>query len=102
VQKLKQAINSSGKQITLLAGLPALALAIVGCRVNAVQTQPDATTIASSKQYSAGSARRDAHPKSHGCVKAEIHILDTRPAPLAKGMFIPGKTYQAWIRYDAG
>jgi len=136
VQKLKQAINSSGKQITLLAGLPALALAIVGCRVNAVQTQPDATAIASSvsypiideelgehlyrdekpiadelsvvieesirKQYSAGSARRDAHPKSHGCVKAEIHILDTLPAPLAKGMFIPGKTYQAWIRFSNG
>src|ERR1700693_5998784 len=25
------------------------------------------------KQYSVDSARRDAHPKSHGCVKAEIH-----------------------------
>jgi hypothetical protein len=24
------------------------------------------------RQYSAGSARRDAHPKAHGCVKAEI------------------------------
>jgi Catalase len=54
------------------------------------------------KQYSAGSARRDAHPKSHGCVKAEIHILDTVPVPLAKGMFIPGKTYQAWIRFSNG
>jgi hypothetical protein len=54
------------------------------------------------KQYSAGSARRDAHPKAHGCVKAEIHILDTLPAPLAKGMFIPGTTYQAWIRFSNG
>jgi hypothetical protein len=54
------------------------------------------------KQYSAGRARRDAHPKAHGCVKAEIHILDTLPAPLAKGMFIPAKTYQAWIRFSNG
>ena len=54
------------------------------------------------KQYSTGSARRDAHPKAHGCVKAEIHILDTLPAPLAKGMFIPGTTYQAWIRFSNG
>jgi Catalase len=54
------------------------------------------------KQYSAGDARRDAHPKAHGCVKAEIHILEMLPAPLAKGMFIPGKTYQAWIRFSNG
>jgi hypothetical protein len=53
-------------------------------------------------QYSAGSARRDAHPKAHGCVKAEVHILDRLPASLAKGMFIPGKTYQAWIRFSNG
>ncbi len=54
------------------------------------------------KQYSAGTARRDAHPKAHGCVKAEIRIVDTLPAALSKGMFIPGKTYQAWIRFSNG
>ncbi|MDP8985551.1 MAG: catalase family protein [Pseudomonadota bacterium] len=54
------------------------------------------------KQYSAGGARRDAHPKAHGCVKAEINILDTLPAGLAKGMFVPGATYQAWIRFSNG
>jgi hypothetical protein len=54
------------------------------------------------KQYSAGSARRDAHPKAHGCVKAEISILDTLPAALAKGMFVSGTTYQAWIRFSNG
>ena len=54
------------------------------------------------KKYSAGTARRDAHPKAHGCVKAEISIVDTLPAPLSKGMFIPGKTYQAWIRFSNG
>jgi hypothetical protein len=54
------------------------------------------------KKYSAGTARRDAHPKAHGCVKAEISIVGTLPAALSKGMFIPGKTYQAWIRFSNG
>jgi hypothetical protein len=54
------------------------------------------------KQYSAGTARRDAHPKAHGCVKAEIHILDTLPDAFQKGIFVPGKTYQAWIRFSNG
>jgi Catalase len=54
------------------------------------------------RQYTEGNARRDAHPKAHGCVKAEIHILETLPQALAKGIFIPGKTYQAWIRFSNG
>jgi Catalase len=54
------------------------------------------------RQYSPGSAQRDAHPKAHGCVKAEVHVLETLPDRLAKGMFIPGKTYQAWIRFSNG
>jgi Catalase len=54
------------------------------------------------KQYSAGGARRDAHPKAHGCVKADIQVLDTIPPNLAKGIFIPGKTYRAWIRFSNG
>ena len=73
---------------------------------------PDEKTIANQlsvviegsirKKYSAGTARRDAHPKAHGCVKAEISIVDMLPEALAKGMFIPGKTYQAWIRFSNG
>ena len=54
------------------------------------------------KQYTPGSARRDAHPKAHGCVKAEVHVHETIPDTLAKGMFIPGKTYDAWIRFSNG
>jgi hypothetical protein len=54
------------------------------------------------KQYAAGNARRDAHPKAHGCVKAEFHVVDALPATLSKGMFLPGKTYQAWIRFSNG
>ena len=54
------------------------------------------------KQYALGSARRDAHPKAHGCVRAEFQVLDTLPKNLAKGIFIPGKKYQAWIRFSNG
>lgn len=54
------------------------------------------------KQYNPGSARRDAHPKAHGCVSAQFHVLEMLPDRLAKGMFIPGKTYQAWIRFSNG
>jgi hypothetical protein len=54
------------------------------------------------KQYNPGSARRDAHPKAHGCVKAEFQVLDALPDRLAQGMFIPGSTYQAWIRFSNG
>lgn len=54
------------------------------------------------KQYALGSARRDAHPKAHGCVRAEFQVLDTLPQHLAQGLFIPGKKYQAWIRFSNG
>lgn len=54
------------------------------------------------KQYRPGSAHRDAHPKAHGCVKAEFRVVESLPDHLAKGMFIPGKTYPAWIRFSNG
>jgi hypothetical protein len=54
------------------------------------------------KQYTAGNARRDAHPKAHGCVKAQFNIMPTLPDNLAKGVFIPSKSYAAWIRFSNG
>src|SRR6266852_5621654 len=52
------------------------------------------------RQYKAGNARRDAHPKAHGCVKAEFRVDPEIPGSFAKGMFVPGKTYPAWIRFS--
>jgi len=54
------------------------------------------------RRYAPGSARRDAHPKAHGCVRAELRVLDTLPASLAKGIFVPGKRYRAWMRFSNG
>ena len=54
------------------------------------------------KQYATEIALRDAHPKAHGCVRAEFKINETLPQNMAYGVFIPGKTYQAWIRFSNG
>lgn len=54
------------------------------------------------QQYHPGTARRDAHPKAHGCVKAEFQVLDNLPTQFRQGVFIPGKTYAAWIRFSNG
>lgn len=53
-------------------------------------------------QYRTGTARRDAHPKAHGCVRAEFHVDEKLEPRFAKGVFIPGKTYQAWVRFSNG
>lgn len=47
-------------------------------------------------------ARRDAHPKAHGCVRAEFRVEPDLPPALAQGAFVPGATYRAWIRFSNG
>ncbi len=54
------------------------------------------------RDYAPGSARRDAHPKAHGCVKAEFTVAASLPKSLVQGVFIPGTTYSAWIRFSNG
>lgn len=52
------------------------------------------------QQYSLGHALRDAHPKAHGCVRATFQVKSDLNERFAKGMFIPNKTYSAWIRFS--
>lgn len=47
-------------------------------------------------------ALRDAHPRAHGCVNAEFRVENNLPPALAQGVFVPGKTYQAYIRFSNG
>lgn len=47
-----------------------------------------------------GMAIRDAHPKAHGCVQAQFHVERNLPSGLATGVFQPGHTYEAWIRFS--
>lgn len=52
------------------------------------------------EQYTVGNALRDAHPKAHGCIRAEFHVSKNIPAQFAKGVFMPDQSYQAWIRFS--
>jgi hypothetical protein len=47
-------------------------------------------------------ALRDAHPKAHGCVKADFTINHNLAPELAQGLFVPGRTYPAVIRFSNG
>ena len=53
-------------------------------------------------QYQPGQARRDAHPKAHGCVQARFNVRPDIPAALAQGVFQPGASYPAVIRFSNG
>jgi hypothetical protein len=54
------------------------------------------------KQYQKGTVKRDVHAKLTGLVKAEFSVNKDIPAHFARGIFVPGKTYQAYIRYSNG
>ena len=43
-------------------------------------------------------AIRDAHAKSHGILRGELHVYPNLPAHLAQGMFAEAKTYPVIIR----
>lgn len=49
-----------------------------------------------------GHARRDAHAKHHGCVKAEVEVLPGVPAEFRRGIFAARPSYPAWIRFSNG
>lgn len=46
---------------------------------------------------------RDAHAKAHGCVRAEVQVLENLDPALRHGVFSePGHTWQAWMRLSNG
>jgi hypothetical protein len=47
-------------------------------------------------------ARRDAHPKHHGCVRANFQVDPGLPADLRHGIFAEPRTFPAWIRFSNG
>jgi hypothetical protein len=49
-----------------------------------------------------GKARRDAHAKHHGCVKARMTVLDGLAPEHSVGVFARPRAYQAWIRFSNG
>jgi len=53
-------------------------------------------------EYKPGNARRDAHPKAHGCVVATFDVNDSISPELAHGVFQPGASYNALVRFSNG
>ena len=47
-------------------------------------------------------ARRDVHAKAHGCVHATFRVESELPEGLTHGLFIPGSSYNVWIRFSNG
>jgi hypothetical protein len=43
---------------------------------------------------------RDAHPKAHGCLRAVFTVDDTVGDTYGRGIFVPGRRYEAWIRFS--
>lgn len=69
----------------------------------AIQEIADILARTVRRDYPPGTlARRDAHPKHHGCVRAEFRVDDDVPADLRHGIFRTPQTYPAWIRYSNG
>ena len=56
------------------------------------------------KQYPPGSgpARRDAHPKHHGVVRAEFIVEGELPSEYRGGIFREARTFAAWVRFSNG
>ena len=77
-----------------------------------MKTQAQADEIVSTveslllSRYKAGDfIRRDAHPKHHGCAKADVDInANQLPLELQVGLLSPDarKSHQAWIRFSNG
>lgn len=54
------------------------------------------------QQRSGPAFRRDAHAKAHGCVTATFAVRNDLPEDLRTAVFVPGRTYAAWIRFSNG
>ncbi len=52
------------------------------------------------REYVKTRTLRDAHPKLHGCVRAEFSIAPNLPTELSVGVFSQGRTFPAWLRFS--
>jgi hypothetical protein len=58
------------------------------------------TQVSDAFRASGPPARRDAHAKGQGCVKARFSVLASTPARLRRGIFARPTAYTAWIRFS--
>jgi hypothetical protein len=90
----------------LLACLAAPALATEAVEVIPASEADDTRQLIALLQqqmrhdYPRGLMLRDAHPKAHGCVRAEFAVAPDLPAALRVGVFAEPRRYQAWVRFS--
>jgi hypothetical protein len=73
-------------------GEPQMAAGIIEDAIRVVEQHRDNTHVL-----------RDAHAKAHGCLRADVRIVDDLPADLRQGVFAtPGKQWSAWMRLSNG
>ena len=54
------------------------------------------------RDYAPGKVLRQFHAKMHACVQATFKVETHLPENLQHGFLVPGKSYDAWIRYSNG
>ena len=54
------------------------------------------------RDFPPGKTLRQFHAKMHGCVKATFTVLPDIPKNHQYGFLIPGKRYEAWMRFSNG
>ena len=89
--------------VALFSTLPALASSIEEIPANedgAIQEIVRIVEEGVRAEAKNGSARRDAHPKAHGCVRAKFSVLHNLPTEVRVGIFKEFRDYPAWIRYS--
>ncbi len=67
-----------------------------------IQTIIDVTIKRLARDYQPGKTLREFHAKMHGCVKATFTVLPDLPRNFQYGFLVPGKSYEAWIRFSNG
>lgn len=53
------------------------------------------------QDYAAGQTKRDAHPKTLACLRAEFTVDPDLPVELKQGVFAEPRTYSAWVRVSS-
>jgi catalase len=89
--------------LALFSALPALAFNVEEVPANedgAIQQIVRMIEESVRAEAKNGAARRDAHPKAHGCVRAKFSVLHQLPKEMRFGIFKEFRDYPAWIRYS--
>jgi hypothetical protein len=67
-----------------------------------IQQLADGAIEKLSSSHKSGPMQRDAHPKSHGCVRGWFYVMVNLPDYLKVGVFATAVRFPCWIRFSNG